>query len=92
MLSRSGRPCIDVRNTAETGMTKRCPDVRTADDSRKPQKSVASGSSSLEFAQSRAAYESLVNSLPLSVLIKDTDGRRLFANHAYLETRGLGTR
>ena len=43
----------------------------------------------MEFEQSRAAYESLVNSLPLSVLIKDTEGRRLFANRAYLETRGL---
>ncbi len=43
----------------------------------------------MEFAHSRAAYESLVNSLPLSVLIKDIEGRRLFANRAYLETRGF---
>ncbi|MCA9141028.1 MAG: PAS domain-containing protein, partial [Planctomycetales bacterium] len=37
---------------------------------------------------SRAAYESLVNTLPLSLLIKDTEGRRLFANETYLRTRG----
>ncbi|KAA5542773.1 response regulator [Roseiconus nitratireducens] len=37
----------------------------------------------------RSTYESLVNTLPLSVLIKDLDGRRLFANQTYLELRGL---
>ena len=36
----------------------------------------------------RSAYESLVNALPLCLLIKDTSGRRLFANKAYLEFRG----
>ena len=37
---------------------------------------------SSELEHSRAIYESLVNSLPLSVLIKDTQGRRIFANCA----------
>ena len=36
---------------------------------------------------SKAAYESLVNTLPLNLLIKDIDGRRLFANLTYLQTR-----
>jgi PAS domain S-box-containing protein len=45
--------------------------------------------SSLAYQDSRAAYESLVNSLPLSVLIKDIDGRRLFANRTYLDMRGI---
>jgi PAS domain S-box-containing protein len=49
----------------------------------------ASAELGLQFEHSRAAYESLVNSLPLSVLIKDTQGRRLFANRAYLEARGV---
>ncbi|QDV47045.1 Signal transduction histidine-protein kinase BarA [Stieleria neptunia] len=43
---------------------------------------------SLAPNHSLAAYESLVNTLPLSLLIKDTDGRRLFANETYLKTRG----
>ena len=37
----------------------------------------------------RSTYESLVNTLPISVLIKDLQGRRLFANDTYLQTRGL---
>ncbi len=37
----------------------------------------------------RSTYESLVNTLPLSVLIKDVNGRRLFANQTYLTTHGL---
>ncbi len=37
---------------------------------------------------SRAAYESLVNTLPLCLLIKDQDGCRIFANDAYLKFRG----
>ena len=40
------------------------------------------------FDQARATYESLVNTLPLSLLIKDKDGHRVFANRAYLEFRG----
>ena len=36
---------------------------------------------------SQAAYESLVNALPLCLLIKDIDGRRVFANEAYLTER-----
>ncbi|QDV88149.1 response regulator [Planctomycetes bacterium TBK1r] len=43
---------------------------------------------SLAPHHSLAAYESLVNTLPLSLLIKDIDGRRLFANETYLKTRG----
>ncbi|NND99526.1 MAG: PAS domain-containing protein [Pirellulaceae bacterium] len=38
-------------------------------------------------ADSRRTYESLVNALPLSLLIKDLDGRRVFANKRYLEVR-----
>ena len=36
----------------------------------------------------RSDYESLIDSLPLSLVIKDTEGRRLFANKAYLQLRG----
>tara|TARA_R110002049_G_scaffold2750_2_gene21533 strand:- start:342304 stop:345333 length:3030 start_codon:yes stop_codon:yes gene_type:complete len=38
---------------------------------------------------SPATYRSLVNALPLSLLIKDLKGRRVFANDAYLQFRGL---
>ena len=38
---------------------------------------------------SKATYESLVNALPLCVLIKDLQGRRVFANRAYLRVREL---
>ncbi len=47
-----------------------------------------SESDPLGFDQSRATYESLVNTLPLCLLIKDKDGNRVFANRAYLEFRG----
>ncbi|MGB7325818.1 MAG: response regulator, partial [Rubripirellula sp.] len=40
-----------------------------------------------ELAQSRSTYQALVNTLPLSLLIKDSSGRRLFANRAYLQFR-----
>jgi PAS domain S-box-containing protein len=45
-------------------------------------------SSQRGFDQARATYESLVNTLPLSLLIKDKEGYRVFANHAYLKFRG----
>ena len=44
---------------------------------------------SAEKVSGRDAYTSLVDSLPLCVLIKDTQGRRLFANTAYLQWRGV---
>ncbi|TWU55421.1 hybrid sensor histidine kinase/response regulator [Rubripirellula reticaptiva] len=40
-----------------------------------------------ELVQSRSTYQALVNTLPLSLLIKDASGRRLFANRAYLQFR-----
>ncbi|TWU47621.1 Signal transduction histidine-protein kinase BarA [Rubripirellula tenax] len=40
-----------------------------------------------ELLQSRSTYQALVNTLPLSLLIKDSEGRRLFANKAYLDFR-----
>ncbi|QDT03433.1 Signal transduction histidine-protein kinase BarA [Rubripirellula lacrimiformis] len=42
-----------------------------------------------DHIQSRSSYEALVNALPLSLLIKDADGRRLFANKAYLDFRQI---
>ena len=42
----------------------------------------------LGFEQARATYESLVNTLPLCLLIKDLQGHRVFANKAYLDFRG----
>ncbi|MEM6978023.1 MAG: PAS domain-containing protein [Planctomycetota bacterium] len=39
--------------------------------------------------QTSATYRALANSLPLSLLIKSVDGRRVFANHAYLRWRGV---
>ncbi|MCM2372903.1 PAS domain-containing hybrid sensor histidine kinase/response regulator [Aporhodopirellula aestuarii] len=39
--------------------------------------------------QTSATYRALANSLPLSVLIKSCDGRRVFANDAYLRWRHL---
>jgi len=41
----------------------------------------------LEKVSGKDAYTSLVDSLPLCVLIKDTQGRRLFANSSYLRFR-----
>ncbi len=38
--------------------------------------------------QSRSTFESLANTLPLSLLIKDKQGYRVFANQAYLTFRG----
>ncbi|QEG02436.1 Signal transduction histidine-protein kinase BarA [Stieleria maiorica] len=60
----------------------RGPDESTVDDSGSDVMDTLAPNHSL------AAYESLVNTLPLSLLIKDTDGRRLFANETYLKTRG----
>ncbi|MGB7347422.1 MAG: response regulator [Pirellulaceae bacterium] len=37
--------------------------------------------------ESRRMFESLVNSMPLCLLIKDAQGRRVFANKAYLKVR-----
>ncbi len=37
--------------------------------------------------ESRRTFESLVNSMPLSLLIKDASGRRVFANRTYLRVR-----
>ncbi len=42
-----------------------------------------------EFDHSRATYESLVNTLPLSLVVKDLQGRRVYANQRYLQTRGI---
>lgn len=42
-----------------------------------------------DFDQSRATYQSLVNTLPLSLLIKDVQGKRLFANQSYMQLRGV---
>jgi len=39
--------------------------------------------------QTSSTYRALANSLPLSVLIKSCDGRRVFANTAYLKWRNL---
>ncbi|EMI15966.1 sensory box sensor histidine kinase/response regulator, partial [Rhodopirellula maiorica SM1] len=40
------------------------------------------------FADARSTYQALADALPVSLLIKDTEGRRLFANKKYLEVRG----
>src|SRR5262245_38585202 len=37
-----------------------------------------------EMRQAQAAFKSLVDSLPLNLLIKDASGRRIFANKSYL--------
>ena len=42
-----------------------------------------------ESVGSSALYKTLVDSLPLSVLIKDKQGKRLFANASYLKWRGV---
>ncbi len=44
--------------------------------------------SEFDLTSRRATYESLVNTLPLCLLIKDAQGRRLFANKAYLDWHG----
>ncbi len=38
------------------------------------------------FADARSTYQSLADALPVSLLVKDVEGRRLFANKKYLET------
>jgi len=43
------------------------------------------GEISEELRQTRAAFQSVVDSLPLNLLIKDAKGRRVFANKSYLE-------
>ncbi|TWT56101.1 PAS domain-containing protein [Allorhodopirellula solitaria] len=53
-----------------------------------PESDAASDHMDREF-QSSATYRALANSLPLSVLIKAPDGRRVFANDAYLRWRGV---
>ena len=40
------------------------------------------------FADTLSVYRSLTDSLPLSLLVKDLDGVRLFANQAYYKNRG----
>ena len=42
-----------------------------------------------ELRQARAAFQTIVDSLPLNLLIKDALGRRVFANKYYLELHGL---
>ena len=42
---------------------------------------------SLRPTEARETYTSLVDSLPLCVLVKDLEGRRVFANAAYLQWR-----
>lgn len=51
--------------------------------------SQSSESFPFEAVSSQQTYLSLVESLPLSVLFKDSIGRRVFANQAYLNWRGL---
>jgi two-component system, sensor histidine kinase and response regulator len=41
-----------------------------------------------DVRQVRAAFRSLVDSLPLNLLIKDVRGRRVFANDSYVRMRG----
>src|SRR5688500_252815 len=41
-----------------------------------------------QLVGSVATYQTLVDSLPLCLVIKGADGRRLFANQAYLDYRG----
>ncbi|MEQ8784714.1 MAG: response regulator [Pirellulaceae bacterium] len=42
-----------------------------------------------ELRQAQAAFRSLVDSLPLNLLIKDAQGRRRFANRSYLQLHQL---
>jgi len=46
-------------------------------------------SNELDSFQTSATYRALANSLPLSLLIKSHEGRRIFANEAYLRWRSL---
>lgn len=45
--------------------------------------------SSADVDLGRSTFESLVNTLPLSLLIKDLEGHRVFANETYLRLRGM---
>jgi len=47
------------------------------------------GDAAMTELLSMANYRSLMESLPLFLLIKDTEGRRLYANQAYLRYRNL---
>ena len=58
----------------------------TRQDSQPPESST---DEHLNAFQTSATYRALANSLPLSVLIKSLDGRRVFANEAYLTWRNL---
>ncbi len=51
-------------------------------------KSLGSASADEVFADTLSVYRSLTDSLPLSLLVKDLDGVRLFANRAYYQSRG----
>lgn len=42
-----------------------------------------------ELRQARAAFQTIVDSLPLCLLIKDSAGRRVFANKTYLELHDM---
>ena len=53
-----------------------------------PNQTGGSGIGSRVLSDTRATFESLANSLPLSLLLKDAKGRRVFANRAYLKLRG----
>ena len=44
------------------------------------------GKASEEMRQAQAIFKSLVDSLPLNLLIKDAAGRRVFANRSYLDS------
>ena len=44
------------------------------------------GEASEEMRQAQSIFKSLVDSLPLNLLIKDTAGRRVFANRSYLDS------
>jgi two-component system sensor histidine kinase/response regulator len=46
-------------------------------------------SSSDETRQAAVRFQSLVNLLPLNVLIKDAQGRRVYANESYLESHQI---
>ncbi|TWU41083.1 hybrid sensor histidine kinase/response regulator [Novipirellula artificiosorum] len=50
--------------------------------------SEGSGFLSRVFADARSTYQSLADALPVSLLVKDIDSRRIFANKQYLTVRG----
>ncbi|TWT79877.1 Signal transduction histidine-protein kinase BarA [Planctomycetes bacterium CA13] len=50
--------------------------------------SEGSGFLSRVFADARSTYQALADALPVSLVIKDIDGRRIFANKQYLTVRG----